>query len=109
MSLEHYFRGGIHGTIQIRAVLASVALLAAPAARKVAPHFQAALDTHTTIEPAPTTTSDFGLIIAASDGALLPIVTRGGRLWFLLRQQDARLDESARSPKCAGRGTTTLM
>jgi hypothetical protein len=67
MSLEQYVRGGIHGTIWIRAVLASVVLLAALAARKVAPHFQAALDTHTTIEPAPATTSDFGLSIAASN------------------------------------------
>jgi len=42
-----------------------------------APQFQEALDAHATIEPTPTTTSNFGLIIAASDGGLLPIVTTG--------------------------------
>jgi hypothetical protein len=48
MSLEQYFRSGIHRTILIRVVPASVAVAAAVAARKVAPHFWEALDTRAT-------------------------------------------------------------
>jgi RNA polymerase sigma-70 factor, ECF subfamily len=49
MSLDPHFRDSSHGTILIRALLASAALLAILAARDVPPNFPQALGVHSTI------------------------------------------------------------
>ena len=49
MSREPHFRGSSHGTIRIRALLASAALFAILAARDVPPHFPQAQGVHSTI------------------------------------------------------------